>query len=211
MEKLINYFIKNPKMSTILVLIIFLYGILSLQSINSTTDPKIDPRMVSVDVTYPGASPYEVEQSIILKIENNLQGIQGIRKVSSTSYEDGGNILVNIAEKFDTDQMLLKVKNVVDGISTFPVGMEKIRVTKTEFTLEAVTLTLVGDVSLHSLLKEARIIENDLLAIKGISNITWEGLPKPEIEISLNENKLRAFKLSFTEYNRENSLRIFCI
>jgi multidrug efflux pump subunit AcrB len=199
MKFLIKYFIEHPKMGNILMMLIFVFGFIGFKSINSATDPKIDPGLIAINVVYPGASPVEVEQSIILKIENALQGIQGVRKVTSTSMEDSGNIQVKVEEKFDTDQILLKVKNAIDGINTFPAGMEKVLVNREEFALEALIITLTGDVSLHKLLQEARVVEDDLLRLEGVSNISFEGLPQPEVEISLKEKEMRRYQLSFDE------------
>jgi multidrug efflux pump subunit AcrB len=199
MKSLISYFIRHPKMSSILMMLVFVFGAIALQNINSSTFPKIDPKAITITATYPGASPIEVEESIIFKIENELQGIQGIRKITSTSSENSGNVLLTIEEKFNTDQILLKVKNVVDGISTFPAGMEKILVSKRNFEEEAVTITLVGQISLENLLKEARWLENELLSYEGISKISFDGLPQPEIEIALNEDALRRYQLTFQE------------
>ncbi len=186
-------------MGNILMMLIFIFGIIGFNSINSATDPKIDPGIITIEVTYPGASPIEVEQSIILKIENTLQAVQGVRKISSSSMEDSGFINLKIKEKYNTDQVLVKVKNAIDGINSLPVGMEKVRVKREEFSLEAITLTLTGDISKQKLLQQARIVEDDLLSLEGTSLINFEGLPQPEIEIALKEEEMRRYQFSFSE------------
>ncbi len=190
-------------MGTILMGLIFIFGYLSFININSSNDPKFDPRTIEITAVYPGASPVEVEQSIILKVENALQSVQGLRNVTSSSSEDNGIITIKVAEKFDANQVLLKVKNAVDGINTFPVGMEKILVTKSEFALEAVTISIRGNIPLHDLLQETRRIETELLAKEGVSKINFNGLPKPEIEIALDQHKMRAYQLTFEEVSRK--------
>lgn len=203
MRALIKYFIEHPKMGNILMMLVFVFGGIALTSINSGTEPKIDPRLIQVSVIYPGASPVEVEESIILKIENDVQGIQGVRKINSTSYEDGGTVVIKIGEKYDTDRLLQKIKNAVDGISTFPAGMEKVLVNKVEFTHEAVSVVIKGNVSLTKLLNDARAVEDELLGLDGISKVELGGLPQPEIEIALDKEKMRAYQLSFSEVARK--------
>ncbi len=153
-----------------------------------------------INITYPGASPQEIEEGIVLKIEDNLKGLQGVDRVTSTSRENSGSINVEIEKGYDIDFMLLEVKNAVDRVPTFPTGMEPLVVSKLEAVRQTISFAVSGDqISLPTLKQIGRQVENDLRAIDGISQIGITGYPEEEIEIAVNENNLLAYNVSFNE------------
>jgi multidrug efflux pump subunit AcrB len=136
----------------------------------------------------------------VLKIEDNLKGLQGVDRVTSTSRENSGSINVEIEKGRDIDFMLLQVKNAVDRVPSFPTGMEPLVVAKLEMVRSTISFATSGDnISLASLKQITRQIENDLRGIDGISQLTISGYPDEEIEIAVNENSLLAYNLSFNE------------
>ena len=199
MKNLISYFIKYPVTGNILIFIILIVGALSLTNIRSTLTPQVDPGNIMITAAYPGASPEEIEEGIILKIEDNLKGITGVDKVTSTSKENMGTVTVALDLNTDADIVLQDVKNAVDGISSFPAGMEPANVKKVEFTAPAVFFSVSGDVDLRTLKTYARKIEDDLREIEGVSKVNLSGFPDEEIVISFRENDLRAYGLTFKE------------
>lgn len=199
MKALVAYFIKNPFAGNLLAVVFFLLGWAGISQLNTTVMPQIDPGVITVTASYPGASPEEVEKGVTLKIEDNLKGISGIDKTTSSSTENSAVITVTIESGYDGNLALQDVKNAVDGISSFPVGVESISVKKREFELLAVNMTLNGDLSLKILKSYARQIENDLRGIDGISKVTLSGFPDEEIEISINEEALIAYNLTFDD------------
>ena len=148
---------------------------------------------------YPGASPEEIEQGIILKIENSLRGVSGIKKISSTSRENSGRVTVEVISGFNSDIVLQDVRNAVDAINSFPAGMEPVNVSKWEFRSDAIGFMISGNVDLKILKNKARLIEDELRQIPGISKLIISGFPSEEIEISFRESDLRAYNISFTE------------
>ena len=173
--------------------------------------PLVDSKVINISLTYPGASPFEIEQGIVLKIEDNLKGIVGIDRVLSTSNENAGSIRVEIEKGQDIDRMLQEVKNAVDRVPSYPTGMEPPVVSKQESIRPTISFALSGDgVSLRSLKEIARNIENDMRALEGISQVQISGFPDEEIEIAVREKDLLAFNLSFNEVaqavSRENIL-----
>ena len=99
--------------------------VMSLLNLKNTSFPIEDSTNISVQVTYPGAAPEEVEEGVILKIEEALKGVEGVKEITSTSRENFGSVNVEILTDYDIDEMVTEVKNGVDRISSFPVGAEK--------------------------------------------------------------------------------------
>ncbi len=200
MKKVISYFIKYHVAVNVIIIAFFILGISGALSLKSSFFPLVDSKNILINITYPGASPQEIEEGIVLKIEDNLKGLEGVERVTSTSRENSGSINVEIEKGRDIDFMLLEVKNAVDRVPSFPSEMEPLIVSKLEAVRQTITFALSGkQVPLATLKQIGRQIENDLRAIDGISQITISGYPQEEIEIAVNENSLLAYDLSFSE------------
>lgn len=200
MRKLIEYFIRYHVAVNVVVISFALFGIVGAKSLKSSFFPLTDSKNISIAITYPGASPQEVEEGIVLKIEDNLKGLEGVDRVTSTSRENSGSINVEIEKGRDIDFMLLEVKNAVDRVPTFPTGMEPLIVSKLEAVRQTIAFAISGEnIPLATLKSVGREIENDLRAIEGISQIDISGFPQEEIEIAVNENNLLAYGISFLE------------
>ncbi|MDA7568019.1 efflux RND transporter permease subunit, partial [Flavobacteriaceae bacterium] len=203
MRKLIGYFIKHSVAVNIVVIAFIIFGFFGAVNLKSSFFPLTDSKNISINVIYPGASPQEVEEGIILKIEDNLKGLNGVERVTSTSRENSGNINVEIEKGKDIDFMLLEVKNAVDRVPSFPVDMEPLVVAKQEPARPTITFAISGsDIPLATLKQIGRQVENDLRGIKGISQINITGYPDEEIEIAVNEANLLAFNLTFSEVSQ---------
>nr|WP_321226512.1 efflux RND transporter permease subunit [uncultured Psychroserpens sp.] len=200
MRKLIAYFIRYHVAVNIFIFAFFIFGILGYMSLKSSFFPLVDSKIINVNIAYPGASPQEIEEGIVLQIEDNLKGLRGIDRVTSTSSENSGTITVEIEKGENIDFMLLEVKNAVDRVPSFPTGMEPLVVSKREEVRETISFALSGkNVPLATLKQIGRQVENDLRAIDGISQVEVSGYPSEEIEIAVNEINLLAYNLTFNE------------
>lgn len=83
MRNLIKYFIKYPIASNVIMLLIIIFGTMGLSNLRKTFFPERTSKLITVQAVYPGASPLEIEQMVTLKIEDNLDGITGIKRVTS--------------------------------------------------------------------------------------------------------------------------------
>ncbi|MEM9680770.1 MAG: efflux RND transporter permease subunit, partial [Bacteroidota bacterium] len=203
MKKFIGYFIKYPVAVNIFIIGFIIFGYLGYQRMNSSIFPLSDANTIQISVAYPGASPEEVEEGIIEKIERNLKGISGIDRVSSISQENNGSVTVEILSDFDINLVLDEVKNAVDKISSFPTTIEPPVIEKVKPTRAAITFVVTGeDIPLKILKDYAQDIEDDLLRIKGISQIALTGFPDEEIEIAVTESKLRTYGLSIDDISK---------
>jgi multidrug efflux pump subunit AcrB len=162
--------------------------------------PLTDSRIININVTYPGSSPQEIEEGVVLKIEDNLKGLIGVERITSVSRENSAAITVEVLKGYEINSVLADVKNAVDKVPNYPSGMEPPVVSKVESVLETVGFVVTGNgVSLKSLKQIARDIENDIRRMDGISQVSVSGFPSEEIEIAVRENDLRSFNLSFQD------------
>ena len=200
MRKILAYFIKHHVAVNVVIAAFIIFGILGMLSLKSSFFPLVDSKIISINVVYPGASPQEVEEGVVLKVEDNLKGIEGIDRVTSASRENSGTITVEILKGYDIDFMLLEVKNAVDRVPSFPIGMEPLIVAKQEEVRPTIVFALSGEnVPLKTLKDLARDVEDDLRGMEGISQVSIAGYPDEEIEIAVNENTLLAYNITFQE------------
>ncbi len=172
MRKIIEYFIRYHVAVSVFILAFFVFGIIGALSLRSSFFPLVESKIINVAITYPGASPQEIEEGIVLQIEDNLKGLKGIDRVTSISRENSGTITVEIEKGENLDFMLLEVKNAVDRVPSFPIGMEPLVVSKQEAIRETISFAISGkDIPLATLKQLARQVETDLRAIDGISQI----------------------------------------
>ena len=200
MKNLLAYFIKYPIAGWIIVIGFILFGYFGFTTLTSSFFPLSESRTISVNLVYPGASPQEMEEGVVLKIEDNLKGIEGIDRVTSKSYENTAAITIETFKGYDTDVILADVKNAVDKVPSFPSGMEPPVISKKQATRQTISFTVSGnEIPLKVLKQKAQLIEKELLRKDGISLVSISGFPDEEIEIAVTEAGLRAYNLSFQQ------------
>ena len=203
MRKIIAYFIRYHVAVNVFIIAFFCFGIIGVLSLKSSFFPLVDSKIININITYPGASPQEIEEGIVLRIEDNLKGLKGVDRVTSVSRENSGSITVEIQKGENIDFMLLEVKNAVDRVPSFPTGMEPLIVAKREEVRQTISFAVSGqNIPLVTLKQIARQIENDLRTIEGISQVELSGYPQEEIEIAVNETSLLAYNLTFNEVSQ---------
>lgn len=200
MKKVISYFIKYEVAVNVIIIAFVILGFIGAKSMKSSFFPLTESKNITISVFYPGASPEEMEEGVVLKIEDNLKGVVGIDRITSVSRENSASINVEIETDKDIDVVLADVKNAVDRVPSFPVGMEPAVIAKVENTTPTINFTISGNnLPLTTLKQYARSIENDLRGMKGISQVFLTGFPLEEIEIAVREIDLRAYELTFAD------------
>ncbi len=199
MKRIIDYFIRYPIWANVLMLSVMLFGTIAFLSMRYSFFPEIRTDIITIQVTYPGASPEEVEEGVVLKIEESLEGLEGVERITSVSRENFGVVSVEISEHADFEKALTEVKNAVDQINSFPVGVEKPVVFEQPFRRRAITVALYGQADLFNLKVIAEHLRDELLATPEISLVSLHGLPRPEISIEVSEAELRRYGLTFDE------------
>ena len=200
MKKIIAYFIKYPVSVNTLLAIICIFGAIAYLNMTASFFPLIDSRIVTVQLVYPGAAPEEMEEGIVALIEEKLEGVTGIERITSCSNENAAAVTVEVEKGYDTKVALEDVKNAVNAINSFPGGLEKPVVSLKENINFTINYAITGEtIELKALKTYARRIEKDLLSYDGISKVELAGFPNEEIEISLDDEALREYNITLEQ------------
>ncbi|MDB4491903.1 efflux RND transporter permease subunit, partial [bacterium] len=196
---MIAWFIRNGVAANLLMLLILAGGILGVASVNVRMFPKLDLHTVTVNVVYPGAAPEEVERSLVLPIEEAVQGLEGIKELRSEAQESIGTVLIEAERGYSMAKLKENVKTRVDAIITFPTEAERPIVDELVFSEEIIRIAIVADSDQLTLRQIAAQSRDDLLRLPGISQVKLDGLPDLEIAIEVDEETLRRYGLTFEE------------
>lgn len=205
MRDLIQFFIKRPIWTNAFIVVTILFGLFTLSNYNSSFFPELDPKTITIQVVYPGASPQEMEDGITIKLEQAIKGLKDIEHINSTSSENIASITISAEQDADMDELLSDVENAVNSINSFPQGAEKpvIRRLKTGGMSSRVAIIGISakspDVPLMNLRDKAVQVENELLDTKVITQIVKSGFPTAEITVSVRENDLLRYGISFEQ------------
>lgn len=202
MKDFLSFFIKYPTWATVIKIMILAFGFVALLNMKTSFFPELEPNIINMTIIYPGASPEEIEEGVIQKIEDNLKGVKGIDRITSVARENSGSITVEALRSFNIGEVLDDVKNAVDRISSFPIGMEPVVVAKSNGAEFAISFAIYGTEDLYSLKHIAKKIEDDLRAIPGISQVSISGYPREEIVAYINETDLRRYQIKFDDVAR---------
>ncbi|MEN0006657.1 MAG: efflux RND transporter permease subunit, partial [Bacteroidota bacterium] len=202
MENFIKSLIQKPRVVDIVVGLIVVVGLATVGNMRSNFLPPEPINFVAVNVVYRGASPQEVEEEVVDKIEDKLDGLKGIDRITSRSEESFANIRIELLEEADPNEVLQDVSNAIDKITTFPEGMDAPFAYKEEILNYTMTVGLVGDVSLSVLKDHAKNLKDELTYSPNLSQVFLSGYPEEEIEVRLREKDLRAYQLTFDEVAR---------
>lgn len=195
----IAYLAGHSVAANLIMMICLVGGFLSLRNIKQEVFPDIARDQVVVSVSYPGASPEEVEEGIILAIEEVVRGLDGVDEVSSVASEGSGSVTIELLLGADDKTVAQEVQSEVDRITTFPVDAEEPRIRIASHKHEVLDLVIYGDVSdvvLHQLGEQVR---DQVLQHPNVTQADLEGLPDLEIGIEISQANLRRHGLTLAE------------
>jgi len=199
MKKVIETFVRYPFYANLVMMFFVIVGGISLYSMKKSFFPERESHMLRVSVSYPGASPVEMEEGVTSRIEEAIRAIPGIYEINSVSSENSTSVNIEIEPSYDVDDALIEIKNAVDGISAFPTAAERPIVSKSRTTTPAARLQVTGDVDLMTLKSYAQQVEEDFLASGYISQVSLSGFPDLEISVEANEENMLRYGFTFND------------
>ncbi|MCA1797827.1 MAG: efflux RND transporter permease subunit [Geobacteraceae bacterium] len=189
----------NSVAANLLMLLLLVGGLLVGTNLKQEVFPDFDLDIVTISVVYPGASPEEVEQGIILSIEDAVQGLDGVDEVTSTAQEGMGRVTVELLLGEDLQKLARDIESEVDRITSFPEEAEEPEIKVVSRKREVVTLVLYGEQSMRTLHNLAESLRDFLLQDKGITQIELSGVRELEISIEVAQEQLRRYDLTLEQ------------
>jgi multidrug efflux pump subunit AcrB len=206
MRKIVEKFVQFPIYANLAILFVILAGVYSYTSMKKSFFPETESRFITISVYYPGASPIEMEEGVTSRIEEAVRGLIGIKEITSTSVENRSSVSIETTGEYNIDEVLIEVKNAVDGISSLPSAAERPIVAKRRSRAPALYMNLTPvegtDVDLMTLKSYAQRIEEDFFNSGVMSQISLRGYPQPEISVEAREEDLLRYNLTFDEIIR---------
>ena len=199
MEGLIRWWVRNPVAANLLMLIIVTAGWLGLRDIEKEAFPSVQPDIVQVEVIWPGASPKEVEQQVIQRVEDVLKNVPNVYRVISVARESFGSLTVETFPTVNLDTFLNDVKNAVDSVTAFPRDIENPRVRRLEFRQEMIRVALAGDIGERALTRLGNRLRDEMASLPYVSQVEVFGARREEVTVELSERDLRKYGLSFSD------------
>jgi multidrug efflux pump subunit AcrB len=199
MNGAIAWFARNSVASNILMVIVLVIGAFTLTTLRQEVVPTTIIDEVQIRVTYPGATPEEVEEAICMRIEEAVQGLSGVDRLRSQANENFGTVNIEFLETVDRNTFLNEVKSEIDRIDTFPAEAEEPVVNLVEVNNQVLELAVWGDTDRATLRQAAEKIRAGLQQLDSITQVSLSNAPDLEISIEVSEQNLRQYQLSFAE------------
>ena len=193
MKQILAAFARNTVFANIILVMIFIAGYIATTNMIRETFPEFSLDMITIAVPYPGADPEEVEEGISRKIEEAIEGLQGIKQYTTTSSEGMGSANIEIREDYNVDEVLDRVRTKVNAISTFPVDAEKPVISELLLKDVVSLLYLSGNMSERRIKEWSEQVKDEIQQLPTISQVETFGARDYEIAIEVSEERLRQY------------------
>lgn len=199
---IIAWFAANHVAANLLMLFIIVAGLISVFTIRKQTTPDFELNNIQVRVAYLGAAPQEVEEGVVVKVEEAIQDIKGIIRITGRAREGSGTVTAEVSSGTDILEVLSEVKTRVDAISTFPALTEKPVIFKQEIPIHVVFVAIHGALDEFSRKAIAQEVRDELMQLPAVSTVEFLGNRPYEISIEVSEHVLRQYGLSMGEISQ---------
>ena len=199
MKPIIAWFANNHVAANLMMGLIILAGLVALPSMPKKSFPDIDIPVISITVPYLGAAPEEVEEGVCIRIEEELEGIEGVKQIRSNANEGMCTVSVELYESADQSKALDEVKNRVDSIDTFPEETEKPITNLITNIRTVLDIAITGPEDERALKELAQQIRDDITKLKNVTQASVSNSKPYEISIEVSEASLRRNNLTFDD------------
>jgi len=184
---LLGWFASNHVAANLLMILIIAAGLMSLFDTKKEIFPETSLDTISITVPYLGASPEDVEKGVLLRVEEAIAGIDGIKRITSIASEGFGTTIVEAEEYADIQDVLDDVKAEIDRIITFPQETEEPEISEVKSRRHVISIVVYGDASEKTLKTLADQIRDDLTSFENITLVNVLGIRPYEISIEVSE------------------------
>ena len=199
MKTVINWFVNNIVAANLFMAMILISGYFTLPKILMEIFPAPVLDIISISIPYPGASPEDIEKSICTKVEENIAGIESVKKIRSTSLENQGLIYVELLPGEEISKAKEEITTNINSITTFPDQAEEPIISEYKIQSQVMQIAVSGDLNENSLTNISKRIQDEISILPDITLTTLAGIKSKEISIEISENQLRKYSLTFDQ------------
>jgi multidrug efflux pump subunit AcrB len=196
MKGAVAWFADNHVAANLLMIFLLLAGVVTGLTTKLEIFPETSLDLISITMEYPGASPAEVEEAIVRRIEEKVAGLAGIKRIDSEARESFATVIIEVMNDWDLQELLDEVKAEVDRITTFPNEAEEPIVRELTRRRQVLNVTVFGDAPESTIKHLTERIKDDITNLPGITLAELAGLRKREIHIEVSEESLRRYGLT---------------
>ena len=194
---MIAWFAKNHVAANLLMISILLAGIFSIKSsIPLEVFPSFESEIVNVTVVLRGSTPEDAEQGVAIRIEEAVQDLEGIEKITSTSVEGAATVRIEADSSTDVRDLLADIKSRVDAINDFPADADRPSIAISEYKREVISVVVSGKQTEKELRVVADQVRDELNSLPEVTQVFVESTRAYEIAIEVPERILREYNLS---------------
>lgn len=202
MSSMIRWFTYNDVAANLLMMLTILWGCYGLSKIPMESLPQYESDIVNIRVASPGATPREMEREVVMRIEEAIYGLEGIKEIVSTAVEAIATIDVEIARGYDARVVMSDIKVRVDGIQNFPETIESPDIRIAQRNFDVISVVVAAEMDERDLRRVGEKVRDDILALHGISQVELTGVRAYEISVEVSERELKRYGLTFEEISR---------
>ena len=199
MDRAITWLAHNPVAANLLLVFIVAAGVTGAVAVTEEVFPEIDLDRILIEMPYLGAAPEEVEEGVVVRIEEAIQSIDGIKEIQSTAAEGSAAVVVELEYSADPQRVMDEVTNSVQAITTFPVETEKPIIRHLVARNQVIEVAVSGAAEVPALKTIAEQVRDGLVALPDISQVDIVGVPPYEVSIEVSEGALRRHGLTFDQ------------
>ena len=197
---MIRWFARNDVAANLMMISIIVMGLVAaIRYIPLEVFPTFETNQIQVSVTFPGATPEDVEQGVSIRVEEAVQDLEGIKKLTTKSAEGQATTSIEVDDGYDARNLLNDVKTRIDGISTFPDDIERPIIELVLFEVEVITVIVAGTLSELEMREFADEVYTELGHYPGVSNIDMDAVRDYEITVEVAQDRLRALGLEIED------------
>jgi len=198
-NRLIAWFAGNGVAANLLMVLLLGGGAMTLFTLRQEVFPEVSSDMISVTVLYPGAAPEEVEDGVVTRIEDAIQGIEGIEEITSTAAEGLATVRAELLVGANVQRVLADVKSQVDAIDSFPEEAEEPIIQELIIRRQVINVAVSGEAPERTLKEIGQRVRDDLAAMSGITQVDLSVARPYEISVEVSERTLRRYGLTFDQ------------
>ena len=187
---------RNGVAANLLMIVIIVMGAVTIQGLKKEIFPEYAIDMVTVSVDFRGGTPEEIEETVCVRIEEEIQDLDGIKKITSTAMEGNGTVTVEVAPGYDSRRLLDDIKSRVDSIDTFPDETEKPVVREVLNRRQVINVSISGDADEKTLKRLGEQVRDEIMDLPGITHADLVNARDYEISIEVSEDALRRHNLT---------------